>query len=168
MVTWYRRILELQEDKARALLDRPRVRADKWIKGGAMAAILALTLLTSFAAVSELGRAALLVAMLALFFVGARAGPFSQREAWGFQTRIAFDEFEVEAIRRASRFSYRLLTFLIFLCGWLPVALSGSIAGPALPAMSWTSLLMGSAFVFTLLPGFVAELTVPIGRDADR
>lgn len=141
---------------------RPRSPAAKWIKAMSIIVIGSCAYMAGVSVGTDTMDKPLFVVMLIMFMVGLSAGPFAKEEFWGRNIGIKYDEFELAAILRATRISYRICFGCIFAIAWLHwVSHSASFSATTLPR-DWSAMVIGASYIAFLLPSFVAEITIPI------
>ena len=93
--------------------------------------------------------------------VATLSSPFA-RDAWiGPRATKMFDEFERDALARATARAYAILMLLLIpLFGWLWLANVNGWPAPR-NALDWSSLGLAVLFIGAILPIFFAEIMVP-------
>ncbi len=141
---------------------QPRRASAKWVMGAglalALAAAIALPILHTSYPVTG---APPLATTATLAFVGAAFSPFS-RGIWINKAKARLDEFERNALNRATHTAYRIMALLaVLLCFWCALGTENHWPAPTQPSdwaqMAWTFTALG-----LVLPVFFAELIIPM------
>jgi|GEM_PF-1142527 len=146
----------------------PRRKHWGWALGLAMAMTLTIPAIALFAPVDgDFKFTAVFVSALLPLMVALQQSPFA-REMWFGRERANLDEFEREALLRATRRAYRLLMALIIaLCVWLWVATALDWPTPQ-RFEQWTGIAISMTAIGLALPIFFAETSVPHPPETDE
>ena len=148
--------------------NRPRHAASKPMLGFGLLVMVVFSVILPLLGRSALESGFFAIGLAIPAIIGMSLSPFGRARLWGSHKELPVDEFEKDALNRASRVSFNIAIILAALtCFWCELGLRMNWPIPASPQhwsqLAWTFLVVGLT-----LPVFIAELMIPMPSKAEQ